>query len=1413
MTDRIERLPAVIFQRLASPPFAFAEAHGASLEVTGLACEALVERPEGFWQALSDDDARRLRSALQEAAASGSPYAIDYRLRAPDGRTRSLREQGRPFPDESGRTLAWDGIIVDLGARASTAGLDEQSSERFRAIAENARDAVAEITPDARLLFVSPSFTELFGYRPEEVLGKNALELIHPDDLAQVEEIRVQAMAEERPVQLTFRFRHANGSWRWIELTGRPYHTRSGEQRAVLIARDVTERVQAEAALQEQLALETRIADVARTFLHLDPDQRDRGFQRGLEAAAELAGADRAQFLYLNRDHKTVGGHHQWCAPGIAMRPTIEQADSVGHYRWGARRLLAGETLHVPDPAKLPDEARTERESMQAEGTRSYLGIPIRHGDQTVGFLDFFRMRSAVTWTESEISRLRLVSELFSIALRRLQSEQDRAASEERFRTIAENVRDAICEFSLDGRFLYANAGFGRISGYSKEELAGMDPLTLVHADDRGQLDRRIRTWESAEDVGELLRYRVLARDGTWRCLESTASGYRTAADEERIALVIRDVTEQESRKVDLERRLELENRIAEIARSFVAIDAGDVDEAIRQGLEAAAAIAGADRAYLVCGSDRKNGSVQFHDWCAPGVAPRPNKLGLADSRKQAWATQRLLAGELVRVPKVGDLPDEARHVRESLMEAEVRSFLGIPVLIGQRMAGVLGFHCLEEQSWSDHEINLLRLVAELFTGAARRKEAEADLRESETRFRTLAEHARDPICEIDEQGKILYASPSVTELFGIEPDELAGMDFASLIHLDDIARIYRRCGPQLNTEGSGPVQFRARSGDGSWLHIEATARVFTGAEGDRRSVCVMRDVTERHRSQVSLERQLEMETRIADLSQRFLAAAVDEIDDALRDSLRVLGAVAEADRTWLYHLDAGAPGPQEVIEWCAPEVESHRNRLAATQPNSFPWATPQLLRGEVVHVPDPAELPDAAAIEREDLGRRGVRSFLGIPLHSGARPVGFLGFETVREHRLWSVETITLLRLVGDIFVSALRRKRAEEQLQKSQHQLLQAQKMEAVGALAGGIAHDFNNQLTVMLGNARHVLRNIEDAELRDALTDLERAAEHCSQLTRSLLAFSRRSAGSPRPLDVDRALVEVEELLRPLIPSAIAFRVEPCGDAHPVAADATQLQQVIVNLAVNARDAMPGGGELLIRTRNRRVDAEGAERFGLPRPGAYVEIGVIDTGTGMDEETLGRIFEPFFTTKALGEGTGLGLATAYGIVQESGGAILVDTRQNEGTTFRVLLPRSEKSAEASLERAPTDPGPASGTILLVEDEAAVRRVVRRGLESMGYRVLEATDGEDALRVVGANEPVSALVTDLDMPRMDGLELAARLAADRPDLPVVYVSASSRDIEHEGQCRVPGARFLQKPFSESSLREILQELRVGKD
>jgi nitrogen-specific signal transduction histidine kinase len=378
-------------------------------------------------------------------------------------------------------------------------------------------------------------------------------------------------------------------------------------------------------------------------------------------------------------------------------------------------------------------------------------------------------------------------------------------------------------------------------------------------------------------------------------------------------------------------------------------------------------------------------------------------------------------------------------------------------------------------------------------------------------------------------------------------------------------------------------------------------------------------------------------------------------------------------------------------------------------------------------------------------------------------------------------------------------------------QQQLIQSQKMEAVGRLAGGVAHDFNNLLTAIFGYAELLTEELpEGSPARKDVEEIRKASERAASLTRQLLAFSRQQVLQPVVLSVNDLVEDVEKMLRRLIGADVELRTALAPDAGNVRADPGQLEQVILNLAVNARDAMPTGGKLTIETQNAELSEMYAEAHQPVVPGAYVMLAVSDTGVGMDAKTQGRIFEPFFTTKGKNKGTGLGLSTVYGIVKQSGGYIWTYSEPGHGTTFKVYLPHVDAPVEPAVR--PPDPGGAlagTETVLLAEDDELLRPLARGLLEKLGYTVLDAGTAAEALTLARAHEgPIHLLIADVVMPGESGRLLARRLAELRPDLRVLYTSGYTDEaIVHHGMLE-PGLNYLQKPFTPAALAGKVREV-----
>ena len=385
-------------------------------------------------------------------------------------------------------------------------------------------------------------------------------------------------------------------------------------------------------------------------------------------------------------------------------------------------------------------------------------------------------------------------------------------------------------------------------------------------------------------------------------------------------------------------------------------------------------------------------------------------------------------------------------------------------------------------------------------------------------------------------------------------------------------------------------------------------------------------------------------------------------------------------------------------------------------------------------------------------------------------------------------------------------------------EQQLRQAQKMEAVGRLAGGVAHDFNNLLMVIKGHTELLMNELPEAD-RTArkIAQIDRAADRAASLTKQLLAFSRMQVLQPRVMSLNAVVEDMGKLLPRLIGEDIELSVRTAGDLGSIRADASQMEQIIMNLAVNARDAMPNGGRLFIETSNADLDDAYNATHPIVQAGRYVSLAVSDTGVGMDAETQAHIFEPFFTTKEAGKGTGLGLATVYGVVKQSGGFIWVYSEVGKGTSFKIYLPRVDQVEEKSGGSSPSMEAPRGAeTILLAEDEQDVREVAREFLESAGYTVVEARNGSEALRLAGdKSKAMDLLVTDMVMPGMTGRELAQRIQAVRPGFPAIFMSGYSEQTVAETAQADGGMYLLTKPFSRSGLlrtiRDALNATRVA--
>jgi PAS domain S-box-containing protein len=657
---------------------------------------------------------------------------------------------------------------------------------------------------------------------------------------------------------------------------------------------------------------------------------------------------------------------------------------------------------------------------------------------------------------------------------------------------------------------------------------------------------------------------------------------------------------------------------------------------------------------------------------------------------------------------------------------------------------------------WIRDELRLVRdaegrpvEIVGSFSDVTAQREAEDRLRESQERFERAFEDAPIGIALVGLDERFLQVNAALCRILGYTPEQLCQLTVARITHPEDVAAEERNKARMLRGDGSAfQMEKRYLHADGHVVWGSLSVSSVSDREGrPLYFIGQLEDITDRKNADQALR---DSEDRLRELVVRSpdLVLVIDlegKVKLASNSAVELLGAPLEQMRG------------RTALSFLAPEDVDRARQLLS----------------ELIERPGGSRRLDVRVVRVDGQVR---------------------AFELV-------VRNLVHVPSVGGFVVNA----RDVTEQRNLQDQLRQAQKLESVGRLAGGIAHDFNNLLIGILGYAEFLEEGIRNGapDLED-LAEIRRAGERARDLTRQLLAVARRHVSQPRVIDANVVVRESEKLLRRVLGEDVALDVRLAPDLWPVKADPAHVQQVILNLAVNARDAMPGGGTLAIETSNADVGPRDAAASAGVQPGAYARIAVTDSGQGMSADTLAHLFEPFFTTKPAGLGTGLGLATVYGIVKQAGGHVTVESAPERGSRFDVYLPRTAESPVRLTPRPRVPIQRGTETVLLAEDERSVRELAARALESAGYRVHAASGGREALDLAArASGPIHLLVTDVVMPDLGGKDLAAALLRDHPALRVLYVSGYPQDAVGAHGVVEPGVDFLSKPFTPGALLE----------
>jgi two-component system, cell cycle sensor histidine kinase and response regulator CckA len=789
-----------------------------------------------------------------------------------------------------------------------------------------------------------------------------------------------------------------------------------------------------------------------------------------------------------------------------------------------------------------------------------------------------------------------------------------------------------------------------------------------------------------------------------------------------------------------------------------------DLDQMMRDALDAVLHIFDCDRAWLLTPCD-----PTASEWRVPMERTRPEYPGgyaaggtfpMSPEIRASFEIAAAANGPVRFGPgALHPLPAGISHEYQiqSILMTAIRPKVGEPHAFGLHQCSYPRVWTVEEERLFEEigrrladGLTTMLMFRSLQKSERKLEEALHLARKGYERFRMLVEHATDAFLLHDAEGLILDVNDLACETLGYSRAELIGAS-SSLFDVDTSADALAQMRARLDKNELVTLYTHHRRRDGTIFPAEVRVRGFW-EDGRRYAVSLARDVTEQQRAQQAL---LE--------SHSLLHAVVEGTSDAI--------FVKDLGGRYLMMNSAGA----RVLGRTVDEVIGQYDRELFTLDTT----------GAILEN-DRLVLAEGTQNTREETitAAGATRTYLTTkaPLRDAKGSV------------------IGLIGLSRDI-----------TEFKGLEEQLRQAQKMEAVGRLAGGVAHDFNNLLTVINGCSEMILNELAVPHPnRGLVTEIRKAGERAANLTRQLLAFSRKQVLQPRVVSLTSLLADLCKLLQPLIGEDVELTVVGDPQLWPAKVDPGQFEHAIVNLAVNARDAMPQGGRLTIHTHNAELDETYAASHPEVRPGRYVRVSVSDSGHGMDAATRSRIFEPFFTTKEPGRGTGLGLAMVYGFVKQSEGHIEVYSDPGLGTTFNVYLPRAEESVRA--ERPPIEPAnvpEGHETVLLVEDEDAVRSLARLILRSCGYTVLEAQDGGEALLVAERHQArIHLLLTDLVMPRMSGRELADLMLDARPEVRVLFMSGYTDEAVLRHGVLEANVAFLQKPFSPAILARKVREV-----
>ncbi len=1284
---------------------------------------------------------------------------------------------------EGDKVVGFHIIARDITERKKAEQALSESEQRYRNLVENAPDVIYTLGPDGTITSLNPAFETITGWSRTEWLGKQFVSILHPDDLPLGMEFWQRILRGEMPPIFELRILSKSGDYVVGEFIATP-QTQNGSVINVLgIARDITERKRAE----------ERLSRINECFLSFGTDPSEN-INRLTALCGEVMEATCA--LYNRIDGDVLCSVGKWNTP-----PDYNPIDKPeGHICYDVIQR-GGEDIYIVHDLPHTKYAKTDP-NVTPYKLQTYIGKAVKWQGAYVGSLcvvyqkDFFP-------DEADLKTMGIIASAISIEEERKQSEVALRRSKREWENTFDAITDWISLLDLEARILRTNLVGEKFTVVPPAQMVGQVCCKLVHGSEKPlpgcpfqkMLHTHHRESKELKSTDED-RWSIVTVDPVMDEKGNLVGGVH----------IVRDITLRKQAEEQIEALAkfpsENPNPILRIGRDGTLLYTNEAGYMLLQDwkleigrpaplfLRETASETLTQQVRKIIDIEHDQRTISF--FVAPVVnASYANFYGRdvterkraeeelrSEREKLELVTQNMGAG-LALISKdyhtlwANDILKQIFGDAEGKtcfsiynQRAEICPRCGVREVfekgsekvvheqVGKDIEGNTIWSEIVATPIKDKDGNIMAAL-ELVIPITERKKAEEALRISEEKYRMILENIEDGYYEVDIAGNLTFFNDSFCRIYGYPREELMGMNDRQYTDEENAKKLFKAFNKVYRTgESTQEFDWEIIRKDEAKRYIEASASLIEDPSGNKVGFRgLVRDITERKSTEEAL--------RVTQFSLEHAPEAVLWIN-----SKGQLGYVNE--------------------ETC----------------RSLGYARHELLSMALWDI-DPNFSPGKWATHWQNLPSRGPATRES---HHRAKDGKIFPIEVTGDYLKYGAKEYNVA-FVRDI----TERKLAERKMAEVQEQLRQSQKMEAIGQLAGGVAHDFNNLLTVIKGYSQLYLVEVrKDDPLRENIEEIRKAADRAADLTRQLLAFSRRQVMEMRVLDLNELLTNLDKMLRRMIGEDIDLVTLLERNLGRVKTDPGQMEQVIMNLAVNARDAMPNGGKLTIETANVELDQAYARAHIAVTPGRYVMISVSDTGVGMTPEIRDRVFEPFFTTKEKEKGTGLGLSTVYGIVKQSGGNIWVYSEPGKGTTLKIYLPCVDEPSEGLKERVVSKELPrGSEIILIVEDEEVVLKLAGRILRRQGYEVREVLSGEEALKMCKEQrKSFHLLLTDVVMPQMSGRQLADQLKGMGQDFKVLYMSGyTDNAITHHGMLD-KGANYLQKPFTVESLARKVREV-----